>query len=192
MKSVLPDFKTERADVLPPLPAALKIIPVGFALSLIGLGAMAAYSFKGVKTLKDETAEMRAAQAVEQGRIKALQTQQDQLDLETKQAKEVQNWIAGNGEIYPMLMKIIRTVDKNTRISDLTIGRVEDNPSHIKMTIKLYATQGVQQADPIIQAIAEALPLRPYSPSANPVGKDENEVLLECNWAPSVALINEK
>lgn len=192
MKTILPDFKTERTDVLPPLPAVLKVVPIGFVFSVLGLIGMAAYSFQTKKALALEEQDLRSQQQREQSEIVTLQQQESRLHLEARQAREVQNWVSGSTEIYPLLMKIARTVSPETIISELTLGRLEENPSHLKMNLKLHSPRGSEQTETLTQEISDTLRLRQYSASTTPADTDPSEVVLDCSWAPALAQASDK
>jgi hypothetical protein len=188
MKSVLQDFKTERNDILPPLPAVLKIVPIGFVATLLGFLGMVGYSLKEEKVIKGQIEERRLAQVNEQNQMVALQALESSLSGEVKQAMEVKDWVASSTEVYPLVMKIARTVSKETTISDLTIGRDEENPAHLKMSLKLNSPRGLEQAEILAQEIQDSLRLRQYNFTTTPAEND-NEVLVECGWAPAVAMV---
>jgi hypothetical protein len=186
MKTALPDFKTERSNVLPPLPGIMRLVPLGFYAGLALLAAVTAYSFHSVSALQEEERGLMNQMGAEQAKLKNLNEQRAALGSQVKQAKEVQNWMAGGSEIYPLVIHIARSVDPDTHISNLTLSRVEDSPSHLKMMLKYNSPRGVEQAESITNAISEKLQLRQYSATTTPEADDDKEVVLECNWAPGV------
>jgi hypothetical protein len=188
MKPILTDFKTERNDILPPLPGALRIIPIGFYVGLLGLVGIAGYSFYETRNLNEETNLKRQQEQGELARIRDLQVKESGLAKEKKDALEVQSWISSNSEVYPLVRKIAQSVADDTTISELTLTRLEDNASHIKMKTTLYSAHGGDQIESLVQSISDSLSLRNYGPTMLPSEKDQNDITYECNWAPMTNL----
>ncbi len=190
MKNALPDFKTERTDVLAPLPAPLRIVPLGFYLSVLGLAGIAAYSFHGTKKLKDEAGEFRGQIAQEQAGLKALIEAETKLNQNAKNARDVQNWVAGSTEVYPLVLRIARSVDTDTTIAELNLSRLDDNPAHLRMDLRYNSARGNEPGEELVQTISDALNLRPYGVQYYPSDADLNDVRMECNWAPATVASN--
>jgi hypothetical protein len=183
MKTIIPDFKTERNNISPPLPGAMRVIPLLFYTAIVGALGMGSISFLKTKRYQSGEAQARSDEQAEAAKIKGLVVEEEKLNNEAREAREVQSWITGSTEIYPLALKICRSVEQDGSISQLSLNRLEDMPSQIKMNISLYSPMGTRQVEQLTSNVTSALSYRSLSEATAPKKDDPLELDFECIWA---------
>ena len=73
--AVLIDLKTERSDVGQPLPAALRVLPVAFLLSVLGAIGISGYSMWQIKVAQDAEKVAREAETTQRTEMERISTE---------------------------------------------------------------------------------------------------------------------
>lgn len=160
-RRVLHDLKTERGDIAPPLPAYLRIVPIAFYLGVVACIALSAtFAFQLIRA-RAELAQwqLRTAQAKEQ--LTSVQADRTKLESSAKRASDFVSWIEGSRALQPLAVAIARSVDEKSSIPELAFDRDTENPTQIKLSLKLL-TNDTRQLDRTLEAV-ERVDFRPYS-----------------------------
>lgn len=150
---VVHDLKTERPDVAPPLPMSLRLVPIAFYLSALGcvvLSAVFMLQFVKMRAERDSW-KTRATQA--QTDLDRTKESRKSLENEAKRASDFLAWIEGSRMVQPLVASIARSMDKKSSIAQLSLDRIEENPSQIKLKLSLI-TEDPDQIDSTLDAVS--------------------------------------
>ncbi len=155
------DIKTERADVLPPLPNVLRIIPIIFyaiaALSL-GLLGLTVYQIRGA-TVGLESAQKRAQET--QRQIEETRAARATLENRAKLAANVLQWVEGATALQPLAVALGRSMGTKAALTELTLSRDEKAPRQIQLALKMQSADALQ-IESTIEAVRQSS-FRPFS-----------------------------
>lgn len=169
---VVHDIKTDRADVLPPLPNALRLIPVIFyAIALLSIGLLGYTFFQ----IRNTTARLQAVQTQTrdtQARIEETRAARAALENRAKLASNVLQWVEGAAAIQPLTVAIGRSISSKAAITELILSRDEKAPRQIQLALKMQSADALQ-----IEATIEAIrnsDFRPFSAKQSQEGNRVN------------------
>jgi hypothetical protein len=161
------DFKTERKDLLPPLPIIYRLVPILFYLSLVFVGVVGSASVWHARvastryqTVVQETSEL-------QKKIDAAKAARSSLEKGIREATDLENWVLASMPLQPLVVGIIRSVVEGTTIVDLSLERDPETPSQLKLALTLN-TESDKQIDETLKVIRE-LNYREFSPTQSMV-----------------------
>lgn len=164
------DFKTDRKDIMPPLPPVMRLVPILFYLSIcfsLVIGALAIWNTKMASARYDQGLN---GVAETERQIAALKAERAALDAQIKEAADLENWVLTAMPLQPLVLSIIRSMDARTSIVDLTLDRDAENPSQLKLALRLNADSD-KQLDKTLDAI-RSMNYREFSPTQTMVRGD--------------------
>lgn len=164
------DFKTDRKDIMPPLPPIMRLVPILFYLSLCFLlvvGALAIWNTKRASARYDEGL---SGVAETERQIAALKAERSALDAQIREAADLEDWVLTAMPLQPLVLSIIRSMDPRTSIVDLTLDRDAENPTQLKLGLRLNADSD-KQLDKTLEAI-RSMNFREFSPTQTMVRGD--------------------
>lgn len=157
------DFKSDRKDITPPLPVVLRLVPILFYCSIaiaVILSSLFFLQFRlAIKKRDDHKAQVASLNAQTQ----EAKGQRSALEAQIKKATDVQSWVESARPIQPLVVEITRSMTGRSSIADLRLDRAADDPSQIKLTMKI-GTDSTKQLDITMEKIA-ALDYRAFSPT---------------------------
>jgi len=181
---VIDDFKTERKDVTPPLPPALRVVPIVFYLAVvlaIVLNAVFAFQITSVtnqrETLKSEARRL-------QGEITQVRDQRRKLEGEAKRASDIANWIESTRPLQPLSVNIVRSMLPESSLVDLRLDRDGDTPTQIKLVLRMNSEVARQLE--LSQEAISGLNFRTYSPQQT-VARGEIDYQATLIWQEGAA-----
>jgi hypothetical protein len=139
-KYSIDDFKTERKDISPPLPAILKLVPIFLYLSLVALVVLASLFFAQLRIATGNIETHRAGMEAAKAQIAQLGTQRTQLEAQILKATDIQRWVEGSQPLQPLLVAITRSIEQNAALADLKMERDAENPSSLKIGMRIATT----------------------------------------------------
>jgi hypothetical protein len=160
-KHICHDLKTERSDVLPPLPAVARILPIGFYLGIAGAIALSAFFYWQLKQAETEKAEFLAKEQTEKADQGNIIKKMKVIETETKKAEEARAWVNGAKGIQLLVSQIARSMDEGSTISELALTRENSDPSKIRAMLRLN-DGGPEQLEKTIKVIETKNGYRPY------------------------------
>lgn len=151
----LHDLKTERVDILPPLPMALRLIPILFYLGAIGtIGLVTLTVLQIGKTAAElEATRLRAADIKKQ--MAEIQADRTALEGRTKQGVDLQQWVEGSVGVQALAVSINRSISEKSAITELALSRDEKSASQIQLSLKLQAAD-TSQLDMAVETIRKS------------------------------------
>lgn len=157
------DFKTPRTDTARRLPDTFRFIPILFYVAMLGGGYMMTMDYLSYGKAKRDKQEA-------DDRRKALETERDgyntelsTLETETAKAEVVAKWMEGARNMQPVVVKIARAVQQDTRLGELVLERSEEIPSNISMSLRVTGEKASNELLAIESSISQ-LQYRTYSP----------------------------
>jgi hypothetical protein len=157
------DFKTPRTDTARRLPDTFRFIPILFYVAMLGGGYMMTMdylSYGKAKRDKQEADDRRKAFETERD---GYNTELSTLETETAKAEVVAKWMEGARNMQPVVVKIARAVQQDTRLGELVLERSEEIPSNISMSLRVTGEKASNELLAIESSISQ-LQYRTYSP----------------------------
>lgn len=164
------DFKTDRKDIMPPLPAVMRLVPILFYLSLVFVLLVGLLAFWNTRVASQRFEEGQKAVAETKRQIEALQLDRTALEARIKEAADLEDWVMTAMPMQPLVVSIIRSMSPRTSIVDLTLDRDAENPAQLKFALRLNA-ESDKQLEKTLEAI-RALNYREFSPTQTMVRGD--------------------
>lgn len=151
-KSIIDDFKTDRKDILPPLPTSARLVPIlcyGAVAGAILLSCLYILQIRisasrleghrqGLDSVGKSVAEARENRAA--------------LDEKILRATEVEHWVEGSRPLQPLVVAIARSIDEGSSILDMRLARQENAPDQLNLSLRI-GTDSIAQLDRVIDAI---------------------------------------
>ena len=161
-KPQIDDFKTDRKDIMHPLPVILRLVPLLFYCSIGVTLILGAIFF-----IQSRIAEANKNAHIEQTASLTSQTEETlkertALEAKIKKANDVQAWVSSSRPIQPLLVDIARSIGPKSSILDLRLERVPESPAQIKLALRL-ATDSTKQLDVTLESI-NRMNFRTFSP----------------------------
>ncbi|MGC1481717.1 MAG: hypothetical protein WA771_14550 [Chthoniobacterales bacterium] len=173
---ILHDLKTERAEVLPPLPIALRLVPILFYLAAFATILLASVTIAqiGQATGVLEGARQRATDA--QTALNESKIARSALEARAKRASDVLRWVEGSVNVQPLAVSIARSTGEQASIIELALTRSDTANRQIQLALRLQANS-TNELEPVLAAI-RAADFRPFSAQQS---QAENEVNYEAS-----------
>lgn len=159
------DFKTERKDVSPPLPAYLRLVPLFFYLSVVAsilLNALFLANFSQAVQARDRAKSEDKQLQADIGEVKG---KRQALEAETKKASDLAAWVDSSRALQPLVVEIARSMEKDAALLELSLQRDMQNPTQIQLGLRLQSSNP-RQLDLALQTIANSR-FRTFSPQQN-------------------------
>ena len=164
------DLKTERKDIMPPLPMVFRLVPILFysaiAFSLV-VGSVAFWNGRVAAQRRDETRQRVANISNEIAQTKANRAA---LEAKIREATDLEAWVLASMPLQPLVVAIIRSMGPNSSIVELSLERDPETPSQLKLGLRLN-TDSDRQLDETLKAIKD-MHYREFSPTQTRVRGD--------------------
>lgn len=146
------DFKTERKDLLPPLPTIFRLVPLLFYLSIVFFAVVGSVGVWHSRVAQERRVSLLGETAALQAEIEQTKAARVSLDDRTLEAMDLENWVLGSMPLQPLVVEIIRSVGTNSSIANLSLERDPETPSQLKLALTLR-TDSDAQLDATLAAI---------------------------------------
>lgn len=148
------DFKTDRKDITPPLPAVLRLVPLLFYCS-IGISiALCSIFFIQFRMSVQKRDVHKAQTTTLNAKTQETRNERSALEAQIRKANDVQAWVSCSRPLQPLVVDIARSMGPKSSILDLRLERIPDAPSQIKLAMKL-ATDSTKQLDKTLESISK-------------------------------------
>ena len=132
---VIHDFKNDRPDLTPPLPAVMTVLPLLFYGAVVGSLALGALSVMATKKAVAAEEDYTFREQQEQTQTGLIQTELTSITDEQNRAKEVETWIRSTQPLMAMVTGVINSVKTGNTLTSLRLARTPENPEHVEMTL---------------------------------------------------------
>ena len=146
------DFKTERKDLLPPLPMIFRLVPLLFYLSIIFFAVVGSVGVWHSRVAEERRLSLLGETASLQAEIEQTKAARVALDDQALEAMDLENWVLGSMPLQPLVVEIVRSVGENSSIAKLSLERDPETPSQLKLALTLR-TDSDAQLDATLNAI---------------------------------------
>jgi len=160
-KRICHDLKTERPDVGRPLPAVLRLLPIGLYLSGLAALAFSALFLWQFKVAQEDRDTRRTEEAISKQRQAQLAAENEAVSREAKRAEDARKWIQGSEPMQELLISVVRSMRPTSSLGELSLTRDKTDPRKIAFTMQV-SSGGPAQLDETIGQLASALNYRPY------------------------------
>jgi hypothetical protein len=168
--SQIDDLKTDRKDIMPPLPMVFRIVPILFygavAFTLI-VGSIALWSGRMAAQRRD-TAQSRVDSL--NSEIAATKANRGALEAKIREATDLENWVLASMPLQPLVVEIVRSVAPDTSIVELNLERDPETPSQLKLGLRLNS-ESDKQLEKTLEVIRN-MHYREFSPTQTRVRGD--------------------
>jgi hypothetical protein len=146
------DFKTERKDLLPPLPTIFRLVPLLFYLSIVFFAVVGSVAVWHSRVAQERRVSLLGETAALQAEIEQTKAARVSLDDRALEAMDLENWVLGSMPMQPLVVEIMRSVGTNSSIANLSLERDPETPSQLKLALTLR-TDSDAQLDTTLAAI---------------------------------------
>lgn len=157
------DFKNDRKDITPPLPVVLRLVPLLFYCSIAVAVILSSIFFIQFRMALQKRDNHKAQTGSLAAQTQEARNQRAALESQIKRATDIQAWVASSRPVQPLLVGIIRSMGPQSSIVDLRLDREAENPTQIKMGLKM-GTDSTKQLDMTMERIS-SLNYRAFSPT---------------------------
>lgn len=164
------DFKTDRKDIMPPLPMVFRLVPILFYGALAFMLVITALALYQTRVATQRRAAV--LQTVESLKADIARTKNDRSSLEgqIREATDLEAWVLASMPLQPLVMGIVRSMDPQSSIVDLTLERDTDTPSQLRLGLRLN-TDSDKQLEKTLEVI-RGMDYREFSPTQTRVRGD--------------------
>ncbi len=164
------DFKTDRKDILPPLPMVFRLVPILFYCSLGFLAVIGSLAFiHGRMATAKRDAVLRNIAAVKAD-IDKNKAERAALEAKIREATDLESWVLASMPLQPLVVNIIRSMGPQSSIVDLILERDAETPSQLRMNLRLN-TDSDKQLEQSLEVI-RGMHYREFSPTQTRVRGD--------------------
>lgn len=164
------DLKTDRKDIMPPLPMVFRLVPILFysaiAFSLI-VGSVAFWNSRVATQRRDAIRQQIATINADIAKTKASRAE---LEVKIREATNLEAWVLSSMPLQPLVVGIIRSMASNSSIVELSLERDAETPSQLKLGLRLNTESDKQLEDTL--AKIEEMHYREFSPTQTRVRGD--------------------
>ncbi len=164
------DFKTDRKDIMPPLPMVFRLVPILFYCAIVFALVVGSVAFWNARVATQRRDAIR--QQVESLNSEIAQTKSSRAALEAqiREATDLENWVLASMPLQPLVVAIVRSMSPNSSIVELNLERDAETPSQLRLRLRLN-TDSDKQLDQTLEAI-KGMHYREFSPTQTRVRGD--------------------
>jgi len=157
------DFKTERKDLLPALPLVYRMVPILFYLSLLFLAVVGSSALWHSRVASQRYQTVVLESSFLQKKIDAAKTARADLEKGIREAADLENWVLASMPLQPLVVGIVRSMEEDSNIVELTLERDAETPSQLRLALTIN-TESDGQIDRTLKVIRD-LSFREFSPT---------------------------
>ena len=161
------DFKTERKDCMPPLPAIYRLVPILFYLSLLFVGVVGSTALWHSRTASERYQAVLLQTDELKKKIDASKAARSELQKGIVEARDLEKWVLASMPLQPLVVGIMRSMEQGSDIVDLSIVRDPETPSQLKLALTLSG-ENDKQIEQTLKKIQD-LNYREFSPTQTKV-----------------------
>jgi len=168
--SQIDDFKTDRKDIMPPLPMVFRLVPILFygALAfMVVISSVALYQTRVATQRRDAILQKVTTIKAD---IAKLKSDRASLEARIREATDLENWVLASMPLQPLVVGIVRSMAPNSSIVELNLERDAETPSQLKLGLRLN-TDSDKQLENTLEVIRK-MNYREFSPTQTRVRGD--------------------
>jgi hypothetical protein len=164
------DLKTDRKDIMPPLPMVFRMVPILFYCAIgfaVVVGSVALWNAQVATQRRDATQQRIASLGAEITQTKANRAT---LEARIREAADLENWVLASMPLQPLVVGIIRSMAPNSSIVELSLERDAETPSQLRLGLRLNTDSDKQLEDTL--EVIRSMNYREFSPTQTRVRGD--------------------
>ena len=161
------DFKTERKDGMPQLPAIYRLVPILFYLSLLFVTVVGSSALWHSRTASDRYQAVVLQTDQLKKKIETSKAARSELQKSIVEARDLEKWVLASMPLQSLVVGIVRSMEQGSNIVDLSIVRDPETPSQLKLAMTLSG-ENDKQIEKTLEKIQE-LNYREFSPTQSKV-----------------------
>lgn len=164
------DLKTDRKDIIPPLPLVMRLVPILFYCAVafaVVVGSVALWNAQVAGQRRDA---INLEIASLQGKIAAAKADRAALEVRIREAADLESWVLASMPLQPLVVAIVRSMSAQSSIVDLTLERDAETPSQLRLGLRLN-TDSDKQLEQTLEVI-RGMHYREFSPTQTRVRGD--------------------
>ena len=164
------DLKTDRKDIMPPLPMVFRLVPILFYGAIAFLLIVGSVSFWNSRVAMQRRDAIRQQVATLNADIAKTKASRADLEVKIREATDLEAWVLASMPLQPLVVGIIRSMAPNSSIVELSLERDPETPSQLKLGLRLN-TDSDKQLEQTLAKI-EKMHYREFSPTQTRVRGD--------------------
>lgn len=164
------DFKTDRKDIMPPLPMVFRLVPILFYCSLAFLAVIGSLAFLHGRVAAARRDAVIQKIATVKSDIEKHKAERAALEAKIREATDLESWVLASMPLQPLVVNVIRSMGPQSSIVNLTIERDAETPSQLRLNLRLN-TDSDQQLEQSLEVI-RGMHYREFSPTQTRVRGD--------------------
>ena len=152
-RHIIDDFKTDRKDILPPLPTILRLVPLLFYCSIAVAVILASLFWLDLQVARERLAQHERAVADADVQLQRVKGDKGRLEGLILRANSTEKWVSASQPIQPLAVAIARSIQKGSTLVELQLARKDGQAGQIQLSLRL-ATSDPRQIDRTINAIS--------------------------------------
>lgn len=157
------DFKTDRKGIAAPLPVIMRLVPILFYLSLLFLAVVGSLASVHAKLASDQRTAVQARIGEINAKIESTKQERAALEGQIVEAQDLEAWVLASMPLQPLVVEIIRSMNPQTEIVELSLERDTETPSQLRLNLKLNTASDKQLEDTL--AVIESRNYREFNPT---------------------------
>lgn len=164
------DFKTDRKDIIPPLPMIFRLVPILFYCAIAFALVVGSVAFWNARVATQRRDTIRQKVEAVNGEIAQTKSSRAALEAQIREAADLESWVLASMPLQPLVVAIVRSISPNSSIVELTLERDSETPSQLRLGLRLN-TDSDKQLDETLEAI-KGMHYREFSPTQTRVRGD--------------------
>jgi hypothetical protein len=164
------DLKTERKDIMAPLPRVMRLVPILFYGSLAFLVVIGSVSSLRAKFAGDRRNAVLKQVEDWKTQIAEVKKERSALEVQISEAVDLEDWVLASMPLQPLVVAIIRSMNPQSSVVDLTIERDAETPSQLRIGLRLNS-ESDKQLEQTLEVI-RSMNYREFNPTQTRIRGD--------------------
>jgi hypothetical protein len=164
------DLKTDRKDIIPPLPMVFRLVPILFYGAIAFTLVVGSSAFWNARVATQRRDAIREKIASVKSEISQTKSSRASLEARIREATDLENWVLASMPLQPLVVGIVRSMAPNSSIVELNLERDAETPSQLRLGLRLN-TDSDKQLEQTLDVIRN-MHYREFSPTQTRVRGD--------------------
>ena len=138
------DLKTDRKDIMPPLPMVFRLVPLLFYCAIGFVVIVGSTALWNAQVARQRIASIGDRIAVLNGEITNTKSSRASLEARIREAADLENWVLASMPLQPLVVALVRSMGPGSSIVELSIERDAETPSQLRLGLRLNSDSDKQ------------------------------------------------
>lgn len=157
------DLKTDRKDIMAPLPMVFRIVPILFYGALAFLVVIGSLSYWNARVAGERRDAIKQEISSISGEISQTKASRSALEAKIREATDLEAWVLASMPLQPLVISIVRSMAANSSIVELNVERDAETPSQLKLGLRLNSDSDKQLQNTL--EVIRGMHYREFSPT---------------------------